>query len=142
MYLFNRSISVNARTEDQKKVIVDGTFLDTLHEIHLTIEVDLESYTITSADGELIRTPYSDCKTVKDRIKGLSGINLRQNVRKQIQAKVGLEQGCIHLTDLAIECVKGFVQTKFRLMFLNLPPEELKVEMEKALGGSCQHYKL
>lgn len=140
MYLFNRSISVSVRSEDQKIIIVDGTFLDTHHEMCLTLQVDLESYTIISANGELIRTPHLDCKIVKERINELRGINLSHNVRKQIQAVVGLEEGCTHLTDLALECVKGLVQAKFRLMHLNMSPEELKIELEKTLNGGCLHY--
>lgn len=141
MYLFNRTISVNVRSADGKILTVDGTFLDSHHELCLTLEVDMENYTIIGADGELRRTPHVDCGQTQERIKQLIGINLTRNVRKQIQAAVGLSEGCTHLTDLTLECVKGLIQSKFRLMHLTMPPEEIKNQVETYLKGSCLHYK-
>ncbi len=140
MYLFNRSISVNVHTEDHKTVIVDGFFLDTLHELCLTLEVDIESYIITSAHGELRRAPHSDCGRTQKLISNLAGVNLNCNVRKQIQVAVGLSYGCTHLTDLSLECVKGLLQAKFQLMHLTMQEEEIKGQLEQHLEGSCLHY--
>jgi hypothetical protein len=141
MYLFNRSISVNVSLEDEKTVRVNGVFLDTQHELCLTLEADLKSYTITSAVGELRRTPHADCGPVNERIKELVGVNLNRNVRKQVQAAVGLEHGCTHLTDLTLECVKGLLQAKYQLMRLTMQPAEMKVQVEQQLKGNCLHYK-
>jgi len=116
MYLFNRSISVNARSIDEKTVIVDGFLLDSHHELCITLGVDLESNTITSADGEFRRVPHTDCGQTQKLINNLVGVDLNCNVRKQIQVAVGLNNGCTHLTDLTLECVKGLLQAKFRLM--------------------------
>lgn len=140
MYLFNRSISINVRSKDEKTVTVEGVFLDSHHEICLTLEVDLESYMITSADGELRRAPHSDCVQIHVRIKELIGINLKQDVRKQVQAAVGLNEGCTHLTDLTLECVKGLLQAKFVLMHRSMQPEEFKVQLDQFLAGSCLAY--
>ncbi len=140
MYLFNRSISVNVRSKDEKTVTVDGFFLDSHHEICLTFDVDLESYKITSAFGELRRAPHSDCEQIQVRIKELIGINLKHDVRKQIQAAIGLNEGCTHLTDLALECVKGLLQAKFVLMHRSMQPEEFYVQLGQFLEGSCLHF--
>jgi hypothetical protein len=140
MYLFNRSISINVRTEDEKTVTVDGVFLDSIHEICLTLEVDLETYSITSAESELRRAPYSDCGQIQERVKELIGINLEHDVRKQFQAAIGLNEGCTHLTDLALECVKGLLQAKGALMRRILQPEEYKVRVEQLLEGTCLHF--
>lgn len=141
MYLFNRSISVNVSLVGEKTVSVNGVFIDSQHELCITLEADLENYTITSANGELRRTPYTDCGHTQERIKELVGINLNRNVRKQIQSAVGLEHGCTHLTDLTLECVKGFLQAKFQLMRLTMQPAELKAQVEQQLKGNCLHYK-
>ncbi len=140
MYLFNRSISVNVRAKDESIVAVDGFFLDSHHEICLTFEVDLESNSITSADGEIRRAPYSDCEKIHARIKELIGINLVSDVRKQIQAAIGLSEGCTHLTDLALECVKGLLQAKFVLMHRSMQPEEFYGQLDRFVGGSCLHF--
>ncbi|OLN34006.1 DUF2889 domain-containing protein [Desulfosporosinus metallidurans] len=141
MYLFNRSITVNIRSIDGKSITVDGFFLDSHHELCLTLGVDLESNTITSAEGEFRRAPHSDCGQTQEKIKKLIGVNLNRYVRKQIQAAVGLEQGCTHLTDLTLECVKGIIQAKFRLMHLNMETEDIQPQVQQYLAGSCRHYK-
>jgi len=141
MYLFNRSISVNVRSVDEKTVTVDGFLLDSHHELCITLGVDLESNTITSADGEFRRVPYTDCGQTQKLINNLVGVVLNRNVRKQIQVAVGLNSGCTHLTDLTLECVKGLLQAKFRLMHLTMQEEEIKGLVEQYLEGSCLHYK-
>lgn len=141
MILFNRSISINVSLVGNKIVAVNGVFLDSQHELCITLEADLESYTITSAVGELRRAPHKDCVHTQDRIKELVGVNLSCNVRKQIQAAVGLEQGCTHFTDLTLECVKGIVQAKYQLMKLTMKEAEMRVRVEQQLNGSCLHYK-
>ena len=141
MYLFNRSISVNVRTENEKTLTVEGVFLDSNHELCLTLEVDLASYVIISADGELRRVPHSDCGQTQKLISHLVGVDLNRNVRKQIQVAVGLSYGCTHLSDLTIECVKGLLQAKFRLMRLTRPEEGIKSLVGKYLEGTCLHYK-
>jgi len=141
MYLFNRSITVNVRSDDEKTVTVDGFLLDSHHELCLTLGVDLESNIITSAESEFRRIPHTDCGQTQKLINNLVGIDLNRNVRKQIQAAVGMNYGCTHLTDLTLECVKGFRQAKYQLMHLTLQEEEIKGLVEQYLEGSCLHYK-
>jgi len=144
VYLFNRSISVNVRSKDEKTVTVDGVFLDSLHELCLTLEVDQESNMITSAKGELRRAPHSDCEQTQKLINNLVGVDLNRNVRKQVQVAVGLNYGCTHLTDLTLECVKGLLQAKFQLMQFTMQKEGIKGRfeqyLEQYLEGSCLHY--
>ncbi len=145
MHLFNRSISVNVRSEDENTLTVAGIFLDSLQELCLTLQVDLESNRITSADGELRRAPHSDCGETQKLINNLVGVDLNRNVRKQIQVAVGLNYGCTHLTDLTLECVKGLRQAKFQLMYLTMQEEGISCQYEQYLKqnieGTCLHYK-
>lgn len=141
MYLFNRSISVNVRSVAEKTVTVDGFLLDSHHELCITLGVDLESNTITSAEGEFRRVPHSDCGQTQKLINNLVGVDLNSNVRKQIQVAVGLSYGCTHLTDLTLECVKGLLQAKFRLMQLTIQEEDVKGLVEQYFEGSCLHFK-
>ncbi|MDR3600198.1 MAG: DUF2889 domain-containing protein [Desulfosporosinus sp.] len=141
MYLFNRSISVNVCLEGETTLIVNGVFIDSNHELCITLAADLKSYTITSADGELRRAPHPDCVHTQKLIRELVGVNLNHNVRRQIQAAVGLEHGCTHLTDLTLECVKGLLQAKFQLMHRTMSPAEMTIQAEQKLKGSCLHYK-
>ncbi|HBV86654.1 DUF2889 domain-containing protein [Desulfosporosinus sp.] len=141
MYLFNRSITVNVRSIDSKILSVDGVFLDSHHELCMTLEVDVESHTITSATGEFRRYPHTDCVETQQRINSLIGINLNGNVRKQVQSAVGLKDGCTHLTELTIECVKGLMQATYQLMNLTMQADEVDELIEQYLAGTCFHYQ-
>lgn len=142
MYLFNRSISVNVRLVEEGTVTVDGIFLDSHHELCLSIKVDLESNTITSVDGDFKRYPHTDCGFTKDRLERLIGANLNRNVRRQILTAVGLKDGCTHLSDLALECVKALMQARYQLLHLTMREEEINKMVEQYLAGNCQHYKI
>lgn len=142
MYLFNRSISVNVRQVDEGTITVDGFFLDSHHELCLSIKVDIDRNAITSVDAEFRRVPHKDCALTNDHIKKLVGVNLNGNVRRQIQTAVGLKEGCTHLTDLALECVKGLMQARYQLMHLTMQDEEVNKIVEQYLKGSCRHYKI
>lgn len=141
MYLFNRSISVNVRSQDLKMLNVEGVFIDTHHELCLTLAVDIESYTIASAQGELRRSPHQDCRETQERIQGLVGINLKKNVRKQVLTAVGLKNGCTHITDLTLECVKGVIQATYQLMHHKMEAEQVDELVNQLLAGSCFHYQ-
>lgn len=140
MYLFNRSISINVQSEDGKMLIVNGLFIDMHHEICLTLTVDFEQYVILNAEGELIRTPQQECRQTKELLRNLNGLSLEKGVRKRIQAAVGLNSGCTHLVDLAVECVKGVLQAKFRLMQLSLSKEEFEQKLHEHLEGTCYYH--
>lgn len=141
MYLFNRSIAVNVQTDDYKTALVSGVFLDSHHEWCLNFSVDLETYEVTMAYGELRRAPHPDCLKVEERVKELVGLKLVHGVRKKIEAAVGKGMGCTHLTDLTLECVKGLVQARFNLMERQLPAEEMTNYVEDYLKGSCYHFR-
>lgn len=142
MYLFNRSITVNVQTEDYKTAQVNGVFLDSQHEWCLNLSVDLESYVVTKAYGELRRAPHPDCMVVQERVQELVGLKLVHGVRKKIEAAVGKETGCTHLTDLTLECVKGLVQARFNLMERKLPEEDITDYVKDYLKGSCYNFRV
>lgn len=142
MHLFNRSITVNVQTDDHKLARVSGVFLDSHHELCLNLTVDLENATVTTATAELRRTPHPDCGEVEKQVQQLVGFKLTHGVRKKIQAAVGQEAGCTHLSDLTMECVKGFVQARFGIMDQTMPEAELNAYVEDYLKGSCHHFRL
>lgn len=141
MYLFNRSITVNVHTQDDVNAIVNGIFLDSHHELCLTLTVNLETNEVIGAEAELRRAPHPDCLEVESRVTKLIGLRLVHGVRKKIQAAVGEKDGCTHLTDLALECVKGLVQAKFNIMHRVMSPEVLEEHVWEYLKGSCHHYR-
>jgi len=141
VYLFNRSINVNVRSADGQYLIVDGIFLDSHHEICLTLTVEIATYTIVEADGELRRTPHVDCRDTRELIKNLIGLTIDKGIRRKLQSAVGLENGCTHLFELSLECIKGLIQAKYSLMNLTMPSEQVSAYVEDYLKDSCYHYR-
>lgn len=141
MYLFNRTISANVRSSDERMVTVEGLFMDCFHELCMTLVLDMETNLIISADGDFCRIPHSDCGQTLKLINNLVGIDITGNARKQVQAAVGLGDGCVHISELALECIKVLIQAKFRLMHLTMQQEEITDIAERFFQGSCLHYK-
>jgi len=139
--LFNRSISVSITTEDKKTATINGIFLDTHHEICLTLAADLDTFKILTAGGELRRVPHEDCRHCERLIKNLAGLQIGPALNKQIKACVGSESGCAHLADLTMECVKSFIQGKGTMMLQNLCEEESDLFIGTFLKGTCYHYR-
>lgn len=141
MYLFNRTISTQTRTDDGKLIFVEGLFLDTYHEINLSLTIDRKQRKIIQAEGELRRTPFSDCSAAQAKIKALEGIEFGTQLRKKLQLAVGGEQGCTHILELALECVRAAFQSEYRLMRDELSEEERDRRVLNLLEGSCFHYR-
>lgn len=140
MYLFNRALNINVQSMDGKSMVVDGTFLDSHHEICLTLVVDIATYRITDAQGDLRRTPHTDCVDTRDTIKNLIGLTIDKGIRRKLQSAVGMSHGCTHLFELALECVKGLIQARYSLMNLTMPPEQVTAYVEDYLKDTCYHY--
>jgi Protein of unknown function (DUF2889). len=132
---------VNITTENNKIATINGIFLDTNHEICLTLTADLDTFLILSASGELRRTPHEECLHCESLIPSLAGLQIGPTLNKKIKAAVGLEYGCAHLADLALECVKSFFQGKFTVMQRTQTIEEIETQVGTYLKGSCYHYR-
>lgn len=142
MNIFNRSISVNIITEDKKTATIVGVFLDTYHEICLTLTADLDTFNILTSVGEFRRTPHDDCHQCESLIPNLAGISFGPGIGKRIAAAVGMESGCTHLSDLAMECIKSLFQGKYTLLHLTQHPDETNSQVYAYLKGTCYHYQV
>jgi hypothetical protein len=139
--LFNRTINISVKTVDEQHVQADGIFMDSNHELVLSMIVDIDKFVITSAQGELRRAPHEDCRETAPCTQNLAGVDLSRNVRRQVVAAVGGGNGCVHFEELALECIKGVKQAKFRLMRLSRPAEEVHETIYDILEGTCHHFK-
>jgi hypothetical protein len=139
--LFNRTINISVNTVDEQHVQVNGVFMDSSHELVLSLNVDIDHFVITAAQGELRRAPHEDCQETAQDVQNLVGIDLNRNVRRQVVNAVGGEKGCVHFEELALECVKGVKQAKFRLLRLSRPAEEVRATIYDILEGTCHHYQ-
>ena len=141
MYVYNRSLNVNVQSGQGEMVLINGVFLDTFHEMCLTLEINLNTLTVIKASGQLKRLPHQDCADVENRIPLLTGLTLRKGVRKQIKQAVGGREGCTHLADLALQCIESLVQARYSIMKEIMTQEEIFTANEQFLQGTCYHFR-
>lgn len=140
MNLFNRTISVSVKDVDDQHVAVDGVFIDSFHELVLSMTVNIENFIVTASHGEFRRAPYEDCLCTVNLTGNLVGVNLSRNVRRQVVTAVGGEKGCVHIEELALECIKGVKQANVALLGRRMSPEEVYSRIYDSLEGTCQHF--
>jgi len=85
-------------------------------------------------------TPHLDCQDTRELIKNLIGLTIDKGIRRKLQSAVGMENGCTHLFELSLECIKGLIQAKYSLMNLTMPSEQVNAYVEEYLKDSCYHY--
>lgn len=139
--LFNRTINVSAHSNDEKHITVNGVFIDSVHELILTLTMNIDEMKIIEAAGEFRRRPHEDCAQTVNLVNNLVGLDLRQHIRKQVVHAVGEEKGCVHFEELALECIKVLNQARFTLVKLKLPDEEARALLTKKLMGGCYHFR-
>lgn len=141
MNLFNRTITVSVKKIDEQHIVVDGLFMDSYHELILSMTVNIKNFVVTASQGMFQRAPHEDCLSTGKHAGNLVGIDLSRNVRRQVITAIGGENGCVHFEELALECVKGMKQANVRLMKLSLPEDEVHSQLYDTLEGTCYHFR-
>jgi hypothetical protein len=74
---------------------------DPVHDMVLTITIDTR-LNVVAAHAESRRVPYPEhCDTIGAAYGKLVGLNLLQDFRKHVHARLGGVHGCSHITELA-----------------------------------------
>lgn len=72
-----------------------------IHDLYLRLTIDT-GFNVVGVEAESARVPYEGyCDTIGPRYECLSGLNLMQDFRRELLARVGGTAGCTHLTALA-----------------------------------------
>lgn len=91
-----------------------GTFLcesameDPLHDILVGFRLGPEG-TVSEAYSRAVRLPYSGlCEDAQGRMARLNGLQLTREFAAELAEHVGGTQGCAHLFDLSVDCLRLF----------------------------------
>ena len=79
-----------------------GSFLDSFHELGITVELG-EGGVITCFDAGFLRAPGRICFGAAQRVQQFVGKNLQQVTRSVVQQGLGGGDGCAHLLDIGQE---------------------------------------
>jgi hypothetical protein len=83
---------------------------DPVHKMLLRLTIDTR-LNILDAAAESLRVPYpGHCDTIGPAYRKLIGLNLLQDFRKHVQARLGGVHGCTHVTELATVLPTAAVQ--------------------------------
>jgi hypothetical protein len=88
----------NAETRMARGILPAG---EPIHEMLLRLVVD-EQFNIVEAGAETLAMPYpGSCETYGDIYGRLVGLNLMQGFRHAVKERLGGNQACTHITELA-----------------------------------------
>ena len=134
--IFSRSKFVRTTKQEKSIICCEACHVDTWHEMNLNLYIDLLSHTVVRAEGQIIRAPYTICVEATNYLDRLEGLVLVSGtITKEIQKRVGGTNGCTHLVDLILECIKAFRQSE--VMVSGLESDEMIRQYHERLKGSC-----
>ena len=146
-----RDIDLEIREEKRTGYLIcKGTMMDTVHLLTLYLKINPADRKITDAEFEMTNYPFQACPLVESKVKGLKGIVLGRGVIKEISKKVGGQEGCVHLRELAIDLVNkisGVLMTYepdskgINSSFHQLPEKERSALSSHILKNTCHIYK-
>lgn len=114
---------------------------DTIHEIQVTLIVNMADAKILKAEAEFLRQPDDMCKETAIIMEKLVGISLSNGIIKNAKEVIGGSCGCTHLVDLVIEAAKAFLQGNYMIRIQDFKDmEEAKEALTKELEGNCWYY--
>jgi hypothetical protein len=145
-----RDIGIDAFELANGNLMLDATLLDPFHLIRLVIQIDPHTKTIVYAKSEFANHPHRGCPFVAQRAKLLIGLKIERGITKLISERIGTNEGCVHLRELALETINFAATTLigfdegFGLMSrkFNILDEDKRYEISKhLLKNTCYIYK-
>ncbi len=101
-----RTINMKILENSEDTVMARGSILDQVHNIAIELIIDINSLEITNAEAQMVKFPFKECKPALGNIKDLVGLKLTAGISQQIAKMVGGKNGCIHLSEVAVETVR------------------------------------
>ena len=106
----NKRVAIAAnKTEDGDAVFAcESAMEDRIHDIRINFDLSSDGV-ISNAHSRGLRLPYHGiCEDAQLRTPGLNGLRVAEKFIQQFAEHVGGAQGCTHLFDLSIDCLRLF----------------------------------
>ncbi|MDD2233589.1 MAG: DUF2889 domain-containing protein [Desulfitobacteriaceae bacterium] len=134
MKLFNRSKFISGKEIERFIVKIEAELIDTVHEMDLSITIDVRKMEIIDAHSSMLRVPYAHCHEVADLAKKLIGLKVISGGQaKNVSKLMGGRCGCLVLEELAQDAVRAVSQTSATI----IPPEQHEQIIHKFSDGTC-----
>lgn len=106
MVFFQRSVNSNVRLLDGNRFLVESSFLDLEHSIHLTLEVDNATGRIDKATAIMPKSPFSRCRKCVEGASILEGLTVGRGIMNQVNSHLGGPKSCVHLVELINDAIR------------------------------------
>jgi len=103
--LFDRGKSQQLYRDDKGSYVINGSLIDSFHQVNTHLELD-EGMKVITAWGHLLRVPDAVCRESSQQMENLKGQLLPGMPKKELAHLLGAGQGCVHLIDLTYDSVK------------------------------------
>lgn len=134
MKLFNRSKFISGKEIDKFIIKIEAGLIDTVHEMDLSITIDLRKMEIIDAKSSMLRVPYCHCHEVSDLAKNLIGLKVISGGQaKNVFKLMGGSHGCLILEELAQDAVRAVSTTSSAM----IPPGQHEKIIHKFSEGTC-----
>ena len=108
--LFNRHKTIVICQSEKGGMEGRGTFLDSFHELGVQAQCETDG-TIIEFTGDFLRAPDLICFGTAELVTRLSGRNLNEITRKEMNRCAGGPEGCAHLLDLSQDLLASLQNT-------------------------------
>jgi hypothetical protein len=95
------ALTVAGRLRDRRSWAAGPDEVGEMHDMTLTIAVDLPSLTITAAEVDMARFPHAECPLILPAFEGLVGLRVARGYVRAVQERFAGAAGCTHLDQLA-----------------------------------------
>jgi hypothetical protein len=95
-----RSFIVNYFEKDENTWIIESHLSDTVHDIKLTLEVQVPEMIIQDAEIKFLRQPLNECLAIEQKAQSLIGANIQTEYRSKILPLFMGPEGCPNIMTL------------------------------------------
>ncbi|MDH4146083.1 MAG: DUF2889 domain-containing protein [Acidimicrobiia bacterium] len=133
--IHNRTYATEAFADDDGRLRLVGRLTDVkpiglgpddgeplvVHDMSLTLVIELPSFEIIDVDYEMHTRPYDECTAILPDYRALLGLSIARGFTHEVRRRFGGPLGCSHLTALLTAMAPAAVQASWGLLALHEP---------------------
>ena len=150
METIKRTKESQAEILDNGNIFIRARLSDNFHEMEMEVEFSFPELKVITADARMIRFPHTECPRGLNNLSRTVNVKVEKGLTQKMEALIGGWGGCVHITNLFMECAQIAVAARYQRMrelvsgmFPGLTDVELlKVAIETGadIVNSCERY--
>lgn len=150
--IYRRSITVDTYEVGENEIIVEGRLRDerffpfviysanitrdggVIHDIVVSMSISLPDLRIKHIESQMPTVPLEGCHEIKDAVKRLEDLSIKQGFTSEVKHKLGKTRGCLHMVNLVLSMASAAVQGMWA--YYTRKREDAGTRFPKTLDGS------